>query len=300
MPRSGKSTKATFPVSLQSPVAFNSHLGLRKPIIAVCPIFEPKTHKRIVGFKVRPISPIRQNPWRGYWKRVRMAITRSRKATAIQKTPLRPKSRPATRKKSRKGQKDNSPQDNTSNNRDRAEHPEDYPDLDFHHTFGSFLTRKNPITNEVSAEIARYWGLLSNTPSLLQHHAHEIGEKYRGAFRKFFTADPISLHGHVSDASNAALLTSLISTSSLALPKTTSRKATSRKATSRKATSQMTTSRMATSQKTSSRKATSRMATNRKATKTYSSARKIKAILASQSSKALTVLDTGVSHTMQL
>ncbi|KAG7007497.1 hypothetical protein G7Y79_00009g026060 [Physcia stellaris] len=140
-----------------------------------------------------------------------MAVTRSRKAAAIQKTPSRPKRSLHPPKKSRKGRKDNTPLDVTPNIRTRAEHPEDYPDLDFHHTFGSFLTRKNPISRTVNAEIAKYWGLLSETPSLLQHQTHRIGERYRGAFRQFFTSDPISLHGHVSDASNVALLTSLIS-----------------------------------------------------------------------------------------
>ena len=46
---------------------------------------------------------------------------------------------------------------------------------------------------------------------MLQYHIHDIGDRYREAFRCFFTAEPISLHGHVSDASNPALLTSLVS-----------------------------------------------------------------------------------------
>ena len=46
---------------------------------------------------------------------------------------------------------------------------------------------------------------------MLQHRIHDIGNRYRDIFRQFFTAEPISLHGHVSDASNAALLTSLLS-----------------------------------------------------------------------------------------
>lgn len=95
--------------------------------------------------------------------------------------------------------------------RSRETNPEDYPDLDFHHTFGSFLTRKNPVSKSTHPAIAGYWDVLSHSPSQLQHHIHEIGGKYREAFRDFFTAEPISLHGHVSDASNAALLTSVIS-----------------------------------------------------------------------------------------
>lgn len=143
-----------------------------------------------------------------------MAITRSsrtRKTTAVQRTPSRRKSRLYPPKRSRKGQQESSPPNVTPSVCGRTEHPEDYPDLDFHHNFGSFLTRKNPISSTINPEIAKYWSLLSETPALLQHHIHNIAEKYRRAFRDFFTADQISLHGHVSDASNAALLTSLIS-----------------------------------------------------------------------------------------
>ena len=93
----------------------------------------------------------------------------------------------------------------------RKRYPEEFPDLDFHNSFGSFLTRKNPVARTVDAQIARYWQLLSQSPTLLQRHIYDISDRYRDAFGKFFGADPISLHGHVSDASNPALLTSLIS-----------------------------------------------------------------------------------------
>ncbi|KAL8733948.1 MAG: hypothetical protein Q9181_003372 [Wetmoreana brouardii] len=89
-------------------------------------------------------------------------------------------------------------------------HPEDFPDLDFHNSFGSFLTRKNPVSENVDTKVAHYWNLLSQTPTVLQQHIHDIGDQYRDAFRRFFMGEPISLHGHVSDASNPALLTSLI------------------------------------------------------------------------------------------
>lgn len=88
--------------------------------------------------------------------------------------------------------------------------PEDFPDLDFHQSFGLYLTRKNPISKTVNKDIANYWQILSNTPALLQHYIPDIEEKYRNAFRAFFTVDPISLHGHVSDASSPYLLTSLL------------------------------------------------------------------------------------------
>lgn len=101
----------------------------------------------------------------------------------------------------------------THKNRDtgREYFPEEYPDLDFHHSFGSFLTRKNPILASADQDVSEYWALLNRSPIILQHHIHDIGDQYREAFRRFFTAEPISLHGHVSDASSVALLTSLIS-----------------------------------------------------------------------------------------
>ncbi|KAL8796204.1 MAG: hypothetical protein Q9182_007417 [Xanthomendoza sp. 2 TL-2023] len=95
--------------------------------------------------------------------------------------------------------------------RTRDTNPEDYPDLNFHHTFGSSLTRKNPVSKDTDPDVAWYWDLLSRSPSELQYHIYQICDQYRNAFRNFFTAEPISLHGHVSDASNAALLTSIIS-----------------------------------------------------------------------------------------
>lgn len=99
----------------------------------------------------------------------------------------------------------------TTWNHRRDSHPEEFPDLNFHHSFGSFLTRKNPVLESVDADIGKYWALLNKSPTMLQYHIHDIGDRYREAFRRFFTAEPISLHGHVSDASSPALLTSLIS-----------------------------------------------------------------------------------------
>ncbi len=88
--------------------------------------------------------------------------------------------------------------------------PEEFPDLDFHQSFGLFLTRKNPISRAVDEDIARYWHILTTTPALLQYHIPDIGEGYRNAFRQFFGTEPISLHGHVSDAANPFVLTSLL------------------------------------------------------------------------------------------
>lgn len=89
--------------------------------------------------------------------------------------------------------------------------PEEFPDLDFHHSFGLFPSHKNPVLDSVDQDVGRYWTLLNKSPTMLQHRIHDIGDRYRDAFRRFFTAEPISLHGHVSDASSPALLTSLIS-----------------------------------------------------------------------------------------
>lgn len=112
-----------------------------------------------------------------------------------------------TAQKGRQGQKEKSA---TAERRKR--YPEEFPDLDFHNSFGAFLTRKNPVSRTVDHQIAQYWQLLSENSTLLQlHHIHEIGDQYREAFQRFFGAEPISLHRHVSDASNPALLTSLIS-----------------------------------------------------------------------------------------
>ena len=92
----------------------------------------------------------------------------------------------------------------------RESSPEAFPDLNFHHAFGSFLSRKNPILHTVDEDIGRYWALLNQSPIMLQHRIHDIGDRYRAAFRGFFVAEAVSLHGHVSDASSPALLTSLI------------------------------------------------------------------------------------------
>lgn len=88
--------------------------------------------------------------------------------------------------------------------------PQDFPDIDLHQSFGSFLTRRNPISQTVDPDIAKYWDMLSKTPALLQHYIPDISERYRVAFKRFFGVDPISIHGHVSDAANPHLLTSLL------------------------------------------------------------------------------------------
>ena len=93
---------------------------------------------------------------------------------------------------------------------DRTSHPEDFPDLDFHQSFGSFLTRKNPIDKTVDRKIARYWRMLNKTPSLIQYQTFDIRQNYQKAFRRYFKVEVISLHGHVSDAANPSLLMSLL------------------------------------------------------------------------------------------
>ena len=101
-------------------------------------------------------------------------------------------------------------QERDEQRRDRTNHLEDFPDLDFHQSFGSFLTRKNPIDKTVNREIAGYWRMLTKTPSLIQYLIFDIRERYQQAFRRYFTASVISVHGHVSDAANPSLLMSLL------------------------------------------------------------------------------------------
>lgn len=102
------------------------------------------------------------------------------------------------------------PQARDEQRHDRTSHPEDFPDLDFHQSFGSFLSRKNPIDKTVDREIAGYWRMLNRTPSLIQYLTFDIRESYQEAFQRYFTADVISVHGHVSDAANPSLLMSLL------------------------------------------------------------------------------------------
>lgn len=92
----------------------------------------------------------------------------------------------------------------------RRRHPEEFPDLDFHQSFGSFLTRKNPVDKTVDREIAGYWRMLTERPSELQYHVFDIRERYEKTFRRYFKAQVISVHGHVSDGANPNLLMSLL------------------------------------------------------------------------------------------
>jgi len=117
---------------------------------------------------------------------------------------LRPQERTRELRSSRQDHRD----------RDVEEHgescPMDFPAMDFHQTYGSFLTRKNPISQAVDPDVAKYWNMLSIDPAMLQHYANDIGKRYRSAFKRFFNLDPISVHGHVSDAANPFVLTSLL------------------------------------------------------------------------------------------
>lgn len=88
--------------------------------------------------------------------------------------------------------------------------PQDFPDIDFHQLFGLSLTRKNPISETVDPDVAKFWNMLSETPALLQHYIPDISERYRIAFKQFFKVDSISVHGHVSDAANPYVLASLL------------------------------------------------------------------------------------------
>ena len=52
--------------------------------------------------------------------------------------------------------------------------------------------------------------MLNKTPSFIQYLTFDIRESYQKAFRRYFTAEVISVHGHVSDAANPSLLMSLL------------------------------------------------------------------------------------------
>ncbi|KAL8779119.1 MAG: hypothetical protein Q9194_001614 [Teloschistes cf. exilis] len=94
--------------------------------------------------------------------------------------------------------------------RTRDTHPEDFPNLNFHHNRGSFLTHKNPISASASPPIVRYWHLYTQNPTLVnEHYIQPIQSAYRATFRSFFVADSLSIHGHVSDASKPLILIGL-------------------------------------------------------------------------------------------
>ena len=126
----------------------------------------------------------------------------------------RPKDRGRVQKRSRRERGNGVPRSPNALAREqrryRRKHPEDFPDLDFHQSFGSFLTRKNPVDKSVDREVAGYWRMLTQRPSELQYHVFDIRERYRKTFRRYFKAQVVSLHGHVSDGANPNLLTSLL------------------------------------------------------------------------------------------
>lgn len=47
-------------------------------------------------------------------------------------------------------------------------------------------------------------------PAMIYHEARDIRDHYRKAFFEFFDVDPISLHGHVSDAASPFVIASLL------------------------------------------------------------------------------------------
>ncbi|KAL8631414.1 hypothetical protein Q9189_002836 [Teloschistes chrysophthalmus] len=72
------------------------------------------------------------------------------------------------------------------------------------------LSELTPISASTSPRIAQYWHFHNENRALVdQHHIQAIQTAYRAAFRSFF-ADPLSLHGHVSDASNPSTLLRLM------------------------------------------------------------------------------------------
>jgi hypothetical protein len=88
--------------------------------------------------------------------------------------------------------------------------PESYPDLDFNHRYGLLLSRQKVVLPCVSPTVAGFVNRHERTPALIYHDLRDIWDGYRQAFMDFFDADPISPHGHTSDAANPFLVGSLI------------------------------------------------------------------------------------------
>ncbi|KAF6230752.1 hypothetical protein HO133_000011 [Letharia lupina] len=101
-------------------------------------------------------------------------------------------------------------QDRTIHHLHREVCPEDYPDLDFNQHYGLLLTRQNCFRDKINKPLTEYWRTFVGTPTLIYNELRDIRDHYREAFSNFFGADPITLHGHVSDAANPLLITSLI------------------------------------------------------------------------------------------
>lgn len=99
-------------------------------------------------------------------------------------------------------------EDHTVRDIHRDFHPEDYPDLDLNHHYGQLLTRQN--VTQANKIISGYWKTFIETPAMIYHEVRDIRDYYREAFFDFFDVDPISLHGHVSDAANPFVLGSLL------------------------------------------------------------------------------------------
>ncbi len=157
--------------------------------------------------------------WRWMSRRERGELQMARRTSAKRGNGLTPgRSRPNDSGKVQKrplrrrggAPRSRNPQARDEQRHDRRSHPEDFPDLDFHQSFGSFLTRKNPVDKTVDREIAGYWRSLTKTPSMMQYHIFDIREYYQAAFQRYFTAEVMSVHGHVSDAANPNLLMSLL------------------------------------------------------------------------------------------
>ncbi|KAL8758168.1 MAG: hypothetical protein Q9184_004009 [Pyrenodesmia sp. 2 TL-2023] len=92
----------------------------------------------------------------------------------------------------------------------RRYHPESFPELDLNQGYGLLLTRQDVLRHEIDPTIRELALRYHNTPALIMHDSRNILQGHRNAFFRFFECHPISLHSHVSDATNPQLLGSLI------------------------------------------------------------------------------------------
>lgn len=90
----------------------------------------------------------------------------------------------------------------------REHRPHEYPDLDLNQHYGLLITHQNAV--QANKKIAGYWTIFLTAPATIHYEMRDIRDHYREAFFDFFDVDPISLHGHVSDAANPFVLESLL------------------------------------------------------------------------------------------
>ncbi len=67
---------------------------------------------------------------------------------------------------------------------------EDFPDLDFHNSYGAFLTRRNVLRPDVDQTVARLWQQMSDQPIHAQRQYRHVLDLHHEAFTNLFKASP--------------------------------------------------------------------------------------------------------------